>query len=106
MRIKILQFVTTCFAGMLGFIPQVKAQNPPPSFDSTNIKVMMKRGVGLDSTYTSNTAGEFTPGRGFDVVNTDYGKLNISMYAIARYLNQMPGHQTFQDHLGRDREIT
>ena len=34
-----------------------------------------------------------------------FGSLNISIYAIARYLNQLPGHQTWQDHLGRDRDF-
>jgi hypothetical protein len=39
------------------------------------------------------------------MVKTKYGSLNISIYAIARYLNQLPGHQTWQDHLGRDRDF-
>ena len=50
-------------------------------------------------------AGEFTPGRGYDVLKTKRGSLNISVYGLIRYLNQTPGHQTFRDHLGRERTV-
>jgi len=83
----------------------VVAQNTVPQQDSSNIAILVKRGAVKDSTYDNYASGEFTPGRGFDMVKTKYGSLNISLYAIARYLNQMPGHQTWQDHLGRDREF-
>jgi hypothetical protein len=81
-------------------------QNVPPVFDSSYTQLLLKRGMELDSTYSNIASGEFTPGKGFDVVRTDFGRLNISLYAIVRYLNQMPGQQTFQDHLGRNRDIT
>lgn len=55
--------------------------------------------------YTNEIAGEFTPGAGFDIVKTKRGSLNISAYAVFRYLNQMPGEQTFTDHLGRERPV-
>ncbi len=45
-------------------------------------------------------AGEFTPAAGFDLVKTTWGSLNISMYGLFRYLNQLPGNQTYRDHLG------
>src|SRR6187455_3164892 len=80
------------------------AQNETPVLDSQI--VLMKRGAVKDTTYENVASGEFTPGKGFDIVRTKFGRLNISIYAIARYLNQLPGKQTFQDHLGRDREIT
>ena len=94
-----------CLAVII-FPINVCAQNPPPSFDSTQSVVLMKRGVETDTTYENVASGEFTPGRGFDLVRTRFGSLNISLYAIARYLNQLPAEQTFQDHLGRDRTIT
>jgi hypothetical protein len=65
-----------------------------------------QRGLDVDSTYKNVASGEFTPGRGFDLVRTKYGSLNFSMYAMARYLNQMPGEQTWYDHLGRAREFS
>jgi hypothetical protein len=55
--------------------------------------------------YPNNTAGEFTPGAGFDIVQTKRGSLNISTYGLFRYLNQMPSGQTFTDHLGRVRDV-
>jgi len=43
-------------------------------------------------------AGEFTPGKGFMMAKNKFASLNISIYAMARYLNQMPGTQTWRDH--------
>jgi hypothetical protein len=50
-------------------------------------------------------AGEFTPSKGFDLVRTKWGSLNVSMYGLIRYLNQLPPDQTFVDHLGRQRAL-
>jgi len=83
-----------------------QAQNDVPQQDSTQLVVTMKRGAVKDTSYQNYASGEFTPGRGFDMVKTKYGSLNISIYAIARYINQLPGYQTWQDHLGRDRAFT
>jgi hypothetical protein len=51
-------------------------------------------------------AGQFTPGQGFDILKTRRGSINLSVYGVFRHLNQMPGDQTFQDHLGRTRKVT
>ena len=59
----------------------------------------------VDSSYKNIASGEFSPGKGFDLVRTKYGSLNISLYAMARYLNQMPGSQTWYDHLDRPKEF-
>lgn len=53
----------------------------------------------------NETAGEFTPAKGFDLVTTRWGSLNISFYGLVRYVNQLPGDQTDVDHLGRVREV-
>jgi hypothetical protein len=45
--------------------------------------------------------GEFNPGRGFTVAQGEFGKLDLSGYMVARYLNQLPPNQTGTDHLGR-----
>ncbi len=57
-----------------------------------------------DSSYPS-IAGEFRPAKGFDVAKTKRASLNISFYGLFRYMNQMPGSQTFTDHLGRERTV-
>src|SRR5215470_1372950 len=94
----------SCFLAIA--IPSVIfAQNTPPVFDSAYNEILIRRGF-QDSTYTNIASGEFTPGKGFDIVRTKFGRLNISIYAIARYLNQLPGQQTFTDHLGRPHDIT
>jgi hypothetical protein len=58
-----------------------------------------------DTAYTSSIAGEFRPARGFDLIRTKRSSLNISFYGLFRYMNQMPGTQTFTDHLGRERTV-
>jgi hypothetical protein len=46
------------------------------------------------------TWGEFDPGKGFLVGRSSAGQLEISAYALFRYIDQMPASQTFTDHLG------
>lgn len=64
------------------------------------------KGDSIFPTYPNLTSGEFTPGKGFSLVKTKVATLNLSIYAMVRYLNQLPGEQTWQDHLGRNREFT
>jgi DUF3011 family protein len=47
------------------------------------------------------TWGAIESGKGFLVGRTDIGELSISAYALTRYIDQLPAHQTFTDHLGR-----
>jgi hypothetical protein len=51
------------------------------------------------------TWGVFDPGKGFLVGSGSAGELSISAYALVRYVNQMPGEQTFIDHLGNERSV-
>jgi hypothetical protein len=55
--------------------------------------------------FPNTTAGEFTPARGFDLVKTERGSLNISAYGLFRSVTQFPAEQTFTDHLGRERDV-
>jgi hypothetical protein len=68
--------------------------NDPPPGDTLAI-----------SPFANTTAGEFTPSKGFQVFTSKRSSLNISFYGLFRYLNQMPGEQTFTDHLGRERTV-
>jgi hypothetical protein len=54
---------------------------------------------------TNTTAGEFTPGKGFTIVKTRLGSLNISAYGLARYVNQIDNDPKFLDHLGRVKTV-
>ncbi|HYR85021.1 MAG TPA: DUF3011 domain-containing protein [Terriglobia bacterium] len=45
------------------------------------------------------------PGKGFLVGRTEMGELYISVYALTRYLNQLPANQTFIDHLGVEHTV-
>jgi hypothetical protein len=56
-------------------------------------------------TETIEQWGEFTPGGGFLVGRSSAGELSISAYGLVRYVDQMPGEQTFTDHLGNERPV-
>lgn len=55
--------------------------------------------------FPNTTAGEFTPAAGFDVIKTQRGSLNISVYGLFRYMNQYPVGDKFTDHLGNVRPV-
>lgn len=74
--------------------PRLRAQEDPGRSPADTA-------TAADSVYRSGIAGEFTPAKGFDLVRTDRASLNISMYGLFRYLNQLPDSQRFRDHLGR-----
>jgi len=56
--------------------------------------------------YQNRAAGEFTPGKGFQIVKNKFASFNLSIYAMARYINQLPGNQTWNDHLGNAQDFT
>ena len=62
-------------------------------------------GAPAGATDRIETWGEFDPGQGFLVGRSSAGELEISAYALIRYINQMPGSQTFTDHLGNERTV-
>jgi hypothetical protein len=49
--------------------------------------------------------GDFEPGDGFLIGRNSVGELSISGYALVRYVDQLPAHQTYTDHLGNQREV-
>ena len=74
---------------------------PPPIPDTTSKAPTAFKAEPYDNLYQ----GQFTPGQGFDIIRTTRGTLNISMYGVFRYLNQLPADQTYFDHLGRERVV-
>lgn len=68
--------------------------------DSTKLKPFR------DTTFKEDTNwGSMSPSQGFVVAKTPKGSLNISGYALFRYVNQVADNPTFQDHLGRTQPI-
>jgi hypothetical protein len=65
----------------------------------TSLKAQMTERE-ADTTYTNMASGEFRPGYGFQLVRSKFASLNISLYASARWLNQMSPDSTYEDHLG------
>jgi hypothetical protein len=74
----------------------VLGQAAPPSATGTPPQQQEKR---------IETWGSIEAGKGFLVGRTNFGELSISAYALTRYLNQTPPHQSFTDHLGVQHEI-
>ena len=54
---------------------------------------------------TATTWGAVDPGNGFILAKTDRGTLAISAYALWRYINQLPVHETYVDHLGNEHVV-
>jgi hypothetical protein len=52
--------------------------------------------------YKNTAAGEFTPGKGFQLVKSDFASLNLSFYGMMRWVNQNPGNSIWYDHLGEE----
>jgi len=50
------------------------------------------------------TWGEFDPGQGFLVGRNEFGELDLSAYALVRWIDQN-GDKTFTDHLGTERPV-
>ena len=75
-------------------------------FDRDTAKVDTAETLIEARSYPNMSAGEVTPSKGFDIVKTKYASLNISIYALVRYLNQLPGKQTWYDHLGNQQNFT
>jgi hypothetical protein len=86
---KVRPLVTVSLLILYSFTLQAQFQNPFSVLTDPSTTV-----------YQNQTAGEFTPGKGFQLIKSDYGSLNLSMYAMARWVDQMPGNTTWYDHLG------
>jgi len=94
------------FALMLLGLPrtshaQDESSSPPTEPDTT----AAARKASKAQSYPNMFQGEFTPAKGFDLVKTDKGTLNISFYGMIRYIDQNPASQTFTDHLGNVRTV-
>lgn len=72
------------------------AEATTESTDTTSVK----QGPTLPE---NETWGEYDPGSGFVVARTSRGELSLSAYGLFRYMNQMPGSQSYTDHLGNVR---
>jgi hypothetical protein len=86
-------FVVCCLA-ILASVARAQDEAALPSAQDSTVTLP-------GETYANNIAGEFTPSKGFDIIRTSKGNLNISAYGLFRYIDQTPGDQTYTDHLGR-----
>lgn len=49
--------------------------------------------------------GKYTPNFGYEVANTDFGDLSISLYSYGRYLNQLGLNSTYTDAFGNVKNV-
>lgn len=82
-------------------LAQDESSSPPTEPDTS----AAARKASRAESYPNMFQGEFSPAKGFDLVKTEKGTLNISFYGMVRYINQNPATQTFTDHLGNVREV-
>lgn len=68
------------------------------ALDTTLTDPGMSTADPANTVYENAAAGEFTPGKGFQLVKNEFASLNFSMYAQARWLNQTPASDTWLDH--------
>ncbi len=101
---KVFQFLFTslCFIFLFSGKGLAQDEGPVTAYDSIEVEGTYV-GIVEDRAFENTTAGEFTPGKGFTLFKNNLASLNISVYGLARYINQMPGNQEFEDHLGRTR---
>jgi hypothetical protein len=99
-KVPSILFLTLILIISLSNKNSAQDEGPVTAFDSTEVEGTYV-GIVEDRAFENTTAGEFTPGKGFTLFKNNLASLNISVYALARYINQMPGNQEFEDHLGR-----
>lgn len=102
---KSAQIVLFLLIFILSFSITITAQDEGAPTDTISTTEGVFVGIVEDRVFENTTAGEFTPGKGFTLFKTDLASLNLSVYGLARYINQMPGEQNFKDHLGRERVV-
>ena len=106
-NLKHFVFLNIKFFFMMLILPAISYSQdegvPPYPQDTTYIEPKVTSYV--DTTIPNGIAGEFTPGKGFDIINTGFGSLNVSGYICARWVDQIPPNQTFQDNLSRERSV-
>ncbi|MDR3606023.1 MAG: hypothetical protein P4M08_01435 [Oligoflexia bacterium] len=82
-RFALLFFLLLCALPLKGFAESTEPQQ-----------------LGVEEEEEASEWGNINPGRGFKVAKTPYGDLDISLYLLLRYLNQLPASQTAYSHLG------
>jgi len=93
---KVFSFLFLSLSFFILFLGKSLAQDEAALIDTVNAE---------DAVFESTTAGEFTPGKGFTVFKSGMASLNLSVYGLARYINQMDEDKMYLDHLGRERII-
>lgn len=93
---KVFSFLFLSLSVIALFSPKSSAQDLDSKVDTV---------TATDIVLENTTAGEFTPGKGFTIVKTRLGSLNISAYGLARYVNQVDNDPKYLDHLGRERIV-
>ena len=90
--------------GLIPFIGYAQ-EEPKTNVYGDDTLSAVKQILAKDTTYQNWISGEFTPGKGFDIVKTKFGSLNISGYGMVRWIDQIPNEDTYADNQGRTRGI-
>lgn len=80
--------------------PAAEPARPPAASDRTSEST-----GGRGSPRSRETWGVYEPGLGFVVGRADIGELDVSLYAMGRYINQNDRDGVYTDHLGNVRKV-
>jgi hypothetical protein len=92
---QVVLFTVFALAAVASARAQSASDDPPQKDAPTDRK----------PTERIETWGEFDPGDGFLIGRSSFGELSVSGYGLVRYINQLPAHQTYLDHLGNERTV-
>ncbi|PYT01283.1 MAG: hypothetical protein DMF63_00050 [Acidobacteria bacterium] len=94
-----------------------KVQGPPTSPSDPAAVTTKQDDTGVSTASTSSPAepeakqekdgrwGKYTPNLGYQIVNTEYGDVNLSIYTYARYLNQLGLDGSYTDAFGNEKSV-
>jgi hypothetical protein len=90
--------------------PMAAAPSPEPAAVAAEAAAAAAREVALEQARQPTqpkyeTWGVYDPGDGFVVGRIEHGELDISAYALARYMNQNDSDGVFIDHAGNERPV-
>jgi hypothetical protein len=91
--------VSVTVAALLGMAAGAAAQKP----GTESARAAVDSSIAQSDTATR--WGAIDPGNGFMLAKTDVGTIAVSVYALWRYINQLPASETYRDHLGNLRDI-
>jgi hypothetical protein len=82
-----------------------KTTAPTSTSVATSQGAAASKKASIPSTPTDESWGQYTPGVGFTVANTQWGTLELSLYSYVRYLNTQGTDNSYVDRFGNQQTV-